>query len=151
MRAYLQEQQEQKQKEAVSTIEDRVKMWLTFNEAWTFTWLGSGAGKAPSLARYPMGSDAKWPLIAGHNVLLAHGMAVQRYRKLFQAAQGGKIGITNNCDWREPIDADPLNVGAAARAVEFWLGWMADPILSRSNRSSPRASRSSLTNRWQDR
>jgi beta-glucosidase/6-phospho-beta-glucosidase/beta-galactosidase len=110
------------------TFGDRVKMWLTFNEAWTFTWLGSGAGKAPGLASYPMGDDARWPLVAGHNVLLAHGLAVQRYRALFQPAQGGQIGITNNCDWREPLDGDPLNVGAAARAVEFWLGWMADPI-----------------------
>lgn len=33
MRAYLQEQQEQKQKEAVSTIEDRVKMWLQIRRA----------------------------------------------------------------------------------------------------------------------
>ena len=28
---------------------DRVKFWITFNEAWTFTYLASGAGKAPSV------------------------------------------------------------------------------------------------------
>ena len=28
---------------------DRVKLWVTFNEPWTFTWLASGWGKAPSI------------------------------------------------------------------------------------------------------
>jgi len=37
-------------------------------------------------------------------------------------------GITNNCDWREPASEADVDVGAAARGVEFWLGWFADPI-----------------------
>lgn len=47
--------------------------------------------------------------------------------------QGGKIGITLNGDWREPLpDPDPdvyaLNEKASERSNLFWLGWFADPI-----------------------
>jgi len=42
------------------------KMWATFNEAWTFTHLASGYGKAPSIQPY---MDVNvWPKVAGHNV-----------------------------------------------------------------------------------
>ena len=53
---------------------------------------------------------------------------VALYRDEYQASQSGRIGITNNCDWREPKTSDPQDVGAAERCVEFWLGWFADPI-----------------------
>jgi len=46
--------------------------------------------------------------------------------------QGGKIGITNNCDWREPASTKPEDVAAAERAVLFWLGWFADPIYGKT-------------------
>ena len=110
---------------------DRVKHWLTFNEAWTFTWLGGGWGKAPALPAYSgmdTGNGPKWAYVAMHNVLWAHGAAVDLYRTTFQAAQGGKIGITNNCDWREPLTRDARDVAAAERAIEFQLGWASDPI-----------------------
>ena len=45
------------------------KMWATFNEAWTFTHLASGYGKAPSMQPY-MDVDV-WPKVAGHNVPVA--------------------------------------------------------------------------------
>jgi len=109
-----------------SRFGDRVKTWLTFNEAWTFLYLGSGNGKAPSTEEY--NDITTWPYIGGHNVLLAHAAAVKRYRTKFQAKQGGIIGMTNNVDWREPKTQDPLDVGAAERCVEFWLGWFADPL-----------------------
>jgi len=105
---------------------DRVKVWFTFNEPWTFTYLASGWGKAPchpDLSNWRMD-----PYIAGHNVLNAHAAAVDLYRRKYQKQQGGKIGITLNSDWREPKTNDPLDVAAAARGVEFALGWFADPI-----------------------
>lgn len=111
---------------------DRVKTWVTFNEAWTFTWLGSGAGKAPGIPEFS--ETPKWPLVAGHNVLLAHAAAVRLYRDAYQSGRsgashtGGRIGITNNMDWREPRTTSPADVAAAQRALEFQLGWYADPI-----------------------
>ena len=102
---------------------DRVKNWITINEPWVITVLGYGMGLfAPGRV-----SNAE-PYQAGHNVLLAHAKAVDVYRKEFQTNQKGKIGITNNCDWREPATDDPKDIAAAQRAMEFFLAWFADPI-----------------------
>ena len=106
-----------------SRFGERVKHWTTFNEAWTFVVLGYGTGsKAPGA---PFTNLATHPYLAGHTVLLAHAEAVRRFR-----ARGGEgqIGITNNCDWREPLTSKPADIAAAERAVEWWLGWFADPI-----------------------
>ena len=101
---------------------DRVKHWITFNEPWVVTILGHGQGVfAPG--RLSMSE----PYVAGHHILRAHAKAVQCYRREF-AHQGGKIGITNNCDWREPLTDKPQDREAAERAVQFFLGWFADPI-----------------------
>eukprot|EP01062_Namystynia_karyoxenos_P066292 TRINITY_DN60252_c0_g1_i1.p1 TRINITY_DN60252_c0_g1~~TRINITY_DN60252_c0_g1_i1.p1 ORF type:complete len:592 (+),score=171.38 TRINITY_DN60252_c0_g1_i1:76-1776(+) len=105
---------------------DRVKHWFTFNEAWTFTWLASGGGKAPS--QEPYMDKRVWPWVAGHNVLLAHAHAVDTYRSKYQKAQKGLIGITNNADWREPRTTNQADITAAERMMEFCLGWFADPI-----------------------
>merc|ERR1712113_900642 len=105
---------------------DRVKTWITFNEAWTFTYLASGFGKAPSIEYYSDMTSEPW--IAGHNVLNAHAEVVHLYRTMYQPTQGGKIGITNNCDWREPHSTDPGDIASAERAVLFQLGWYSDPI-----------------------
>ncbi len=99
---------------------DRVKTWITFNEAWTFLYLASGNGKAPSMDPYM--DISVWPYIGGHNVLMAHAEAVALYRDKYKS-QGGKIGMTNNIDWREPKTSDPQDVGASERSAEFWLGW----------------------------
>merc|ERR1712130_533258 len=64
---------------------DRVKFWITFNEAWTFTLLGSGNGKAPGIPEY--NDVSKWPYIAGHNVLIAHARTVKLYKTKY--SRGG--------------------------------------------------------------
>lgn len=38
------------------------------------------------------------------------------------------ISITLDSDWKHPADDSALNVEAAARAMEFKLGWFAHPI-----------------------
>ncbi|MEO0776867.1 MAG: GH1 family beta-glucosidase [Bacteroidota bacterium] len=102
---------------------DRVKNWITINEAWVIAILGYGQGVfAPGRV-----SNAE-PYLVGHHLLLAHARAVEVYRKEFQAEQGGRIGITNNCDWREPATDNPADHEAAQRALEFFLGWFADPL-----------------------
>ena len=102
---------------------DRVKNWITLNEPWVVSILGYGEGIfAPGRK-----SDAE-PYQAAHQLLRAHAKAVDAYRKDFQPKQGGKIGITNNCDWREPLTDSKQDKDAAQRALEFFLGWFADPI-----------------------
>lgn len=101
---------------------DRVKNWITFNEAWVITILGYGQGVfAPGRI-----SNSE-PYLAGHHILLSHAEAVEVYRKEF-AHQKGQIGITNNCDWREPLTDHPEDKAAAERALEFFIAWFADPI-----------------------
>ena len=101
---------------------DRVKHWITINEAWVVAILGHGQGV---FAPGRISKDE--PYLAAHHLLLAHAKAVDVYRTSFQHQQG-KIGITNNCDWREPLTDKPEDQAAAERALLFFLGWFADPI-----------------------
>ncbi len=101
---------------------DRVKNWITLNEPWVITVLGHGQGLfAPGRV-----SNAD-PYLSGHHLLLAHAKAVAVYRNKY-AHQNGQIGITNNCDWREPLTDSAEDIAAAQRAIEFFLAWFADPI-----------------------
>ena len=102
---------------------DRVKHWITINEPWVVAILGYGLGVfAPGRV-----SNAA-PYLAGHHLLKAHAKAVRVYRDKYQSVQNGRIGITNNCDWREPLSDTPEDRQAAERALEFFLAWFADPI-----------------------
>jgi beta-glucosidase len=102
---------------------DRVKHWITFNEAWCSAVLGHGIGYFA-----PGRTSQTEPYLVAHNLLRAHGRIVEVYRREFQAVQRGVIGITNNCDWREPLTDTPADRAAAERGLEFFLGWFADPI-----------------------
>lgn len=101
---------------------DRVKNWITLNEPWVVAILGYG-----QKVFAPGRSSNSEPYLAAHNLLRAHGHAVQVYRSEF-AQQGGQIGITNNCDWREPLTDNLQDAEAAERALDFYIGWFADPI-----------------------
>jgi beta-glucosidase len=102
---------------------DRVKHWITLNEPWCSAFLGHGNGYfAPGRV------STSEPYRVAHNLLRAHAYAVDVYRREFQPNQGGMIGITNNCDWREPASDSPEDRAAAQRALEFFLGWFADPV-----------------------
>ncbi len=102
---------------------DRVKHWITLNEAWVVSMLGYGQ------AVFAPGRESKTePYTAAHHLLRAHAYAVDIYRKKYQHKQNGLIGITNNCDWREPLTDSKTDKDAAQRALEFFLGWFADPI-----------------------
>ena len=102
---------------------DRVKNWITLNEAWVVAMLGYGQGVFA-----PGRTSNTEPYQAGHHLILAHANAVIIYRSQFQPSQNGRIGITNNCDWREPLTESKEDHAAAERALEFYLGWFADPI-----------------------
>ncbi|KAF1323553.1 Beta-galactosidase, partial [Globisporangium splendens] len=109
---------------------DRVKSWLSLNGPWISPFLGFGIGAhAPGRHHNPHTE----PYTATHNMLLAHVKTVDVYHREFQPTQGGRIGVTLNCDWREPKPTDDpeeakANAEAAERAVIFILGWSADPI-----------------------
>ncbi|MFY9150579.1 MAG: GH1 family beta-glucosidase [Prolixibacteraceae bacterium] len=102
---------------------DRVKNWITINEPWVVAILGYGQGVfAPGRV------STTEPYLAAHNELRAHALAVKIYRENYQAEQKGKIGISLNCDWREPLTNKQEDKDAAERALHFFAGWFADPI-----------------------
>jgi beta-galactosidase len=102
---------------------DRVKNWITFNESWVVAMLCYGLGIfAPGKV------SNSGPYLAGHHMLLSHGRAYRLYDQHFRPYQNGRIGITNNCDWREPLTQSPEDIAAAQRALEFYFGWFTDPL-----------------------
>ncbi|XP_025089742.1 lactase-phlorizin hydrolase-like isoform X2 [Pomacea canaliculata] len=104
---------------------DKVKFWITFNEPWVFTVSGYGTGEmAPGTTN--VGTD---PYTAAHNVIKAHAETYHLYNDTYRATQNGKIGITLNCDWAEPLD--PIlqtDIDASDRGLLTFMGWFANPI-----------------------
>ncbi|VAI33739.1 unnamed protein product [Triticum turgidum subsp. durum] len=115
---------------------DRVKHWTTFNEPWTYSTYGYATGVfAPGRcsphvsASCGAGDSAREPYIVTHNILLAHAATVELYRRKYQKAQGGEVGITLVCHWYLPYTNSTADKEAAKRRVEFMLGWFMDPIV----------------------
>ena len=106
-----------------SHLGDRVKNWITLNEPWVISVLGYGLGVFA-----PGRTSTSEPYQVAHQLLRAHAKAADVYRRDFQPGQGGRIGISLNCDWREPLTQSAADRAAAERSVEFFLGWFADPI-----------------------
>lgn len=53
----------------------------------------------------------------------------QLYKQKYQAKQKGKIGIILSTQFKEPLcDSNSLDVAAAERNLQFYLGWFASPI-----------------------
>jgi len=101
---------------------DRVHNWMTMNESWCSAVLGYGLNVfAPGL------QDSRLAYIAAHNLMLAHGFAVRKFR---EGGYTGQIGIANNGDWREPLTQDPLDLEASERALQFSYGWYSDPFFT---------------------
>lgn len=101
---------------------ERVKNWITLNEPWVVAILGYGQGV------FAPGRTSNFePYLAAHHLILAHAQAVKCYKSEF-IKQNGIIGISNNCDWREPLTIKECDIDASERALLFFLGWFTDPI-----------------------
>ncbi|KAK9077507.1 hypothetical protein SSX86_005844 [Deinandra increscens subsp. villosa] len=114
---------------------DRVKYWVTINEPNMFVELAYELGMFPPFrCSEPFGnclhgnSDVE-PLIAMHNMLLAHGRAAKLYHENFQPKQGGLIGLVVHCFMYEPLSDSELDREAAKRAFAFDMGWPLDPVV----------------------
>ncbi|OVA10665.1 Glycoside hydrolase [Macleaya cordata] len=104
---------------------DRVKHWITINEPLQTAINGYGAGIfAPGRSE----NSSIEPYLAAHYQLLAHAAAVSVYKKKFKAQQGGEIGLVVDCEWAEAFSDKMEDKDAAARRLEFQLGWFLDPI-----------------------
>jgi beta-glucosidase len=101
-------------------LDDRVKSWATLNEPWVVSDQGYLHGTlAP-------GHRNKYEApIAAHNLLRAHGAAVQVYREVGRH----QIGLVVNLEPKYPASASDADRAAAARAHAQMNGQFLDPVL----------------------
>ncbi len=100
---------------------DRVNWWLTHNEPWCAAFLGYGIGiHAPGIR------DMNAACVAGHYLLLSHGLALPRLRE--HTRPGAQLGITLNLGAIYPYDHSLASLQAAGRADIFVNRWFLDPI-----------------------
>jgi beta-glucosidase len=101
----------------------RVDSWLTLNEPICTAFAGYHSGAfAPGRNSLP---DA---LAASHTLLLAHGKAVQAFRR---SGATGKIGIVICLGDVEPASGSSEDVAAAQREDAFTNRWYLDPVFGK--------------------
>ncbi|XP_048233206.1 beta-glucosidase 42 [Ricinus communis] len=104
---------------------DRVKNWITLNEPLQTSVNGYDGGIfAPG--RHEQSETE--PYLVAHHQILAHSAAVCIYRSKYKEIQGGQIGIVVDCEWAEPNSDKSEDKTAAARRLEFQIGWYLHPI-----------------------
>ena len=100
---------------------DRVQWWLTQNEPWCSAYLGYALGvHAPGLR------DKQLAVVAGHHVLLAHGLAVPRMRA--HLSSQAQVGIALDFYPTYTADERPESLLAARHADAFRNRWFLDPL-----------------------
>jgi beta-glucosidase len=100
-------------------LDDRVTLWATINEPWVIT---DGGYLHGTLA--PGHRNLFEAPIASHNLLLAHGKAVQAYRET------GKhwIGLVVNIEPKYPASDSPEDLAAVERAHAYMNLQYLDPV-----------------------
>jgi beta-glucosidase len=99
---------------------DRVPMWATLNEPWVIT---DGGYLHGVLA--PGHRSAFEAAIAAHQLMRAHGRAVQAYRSLAKQ----RIGLVVNIEPKYPASQRPEDLAATARADAYMNRQFLDPAL----------------------
>ncbi|KAH7674080.1 Beta-glucosidase protein [Dioscorea alata] len=114
---------------------DRVKHWITLNEAYIFSIGGYASGfLAPGRCTPGQGSNCfsgdsgKEPYIVAHNLLLSHAAAANLYKTKYQVYQKGKIGITHAVTGGVPLSNSKSDIDATKRYLDFSYGWFMDPL-----------------------
>jgi beta-glucosidase len=101
---------------------DRVSMWTTLNEPWVVTDGGYLFGvMAPGHANL---FEAP---IATHNLLRAHGSAVQRFR-VSNAGKNGEIGLVVNLEPKYPASQSAQDLDTVRRTDAYMNRQYLDPV-----------------------
>jgi beta-glucosidase len=98
---------------------DRVALWTTLNEPWV---VADGGYLRGALA--PGHRNLYEAPIATHNLLRAHGAAVQAFR----AERKGSIGLVVNLEPKYPASASPADLAATRRAEAYMNRQYLDPV-----------------------
>ncbi|MBL0090364.1 MAG: beta-glucosidase [Ideonella sp.] len=104
----------------VRRLDDRVKLWTTFNEPWVIT---DGGFLHGTLA--PGHRSAFEAAIAARHLMRAHGLAVQAYR----ANGAHQIGLVVNLEPKVAASDAPADLAARARAEAYMNRQYLDPAL----------------------
>ncbi len=100
---------------------DRIDSWVTHNEPWCNAFLGYGTGfHAPGLQDMPSA------FIAGHHMLLGHGLAIPRLRSLTR--EGAQLGITLNLSPVYGVTDDPALRQSIESKDTLQNRWFLDPL-----------------------
>ncbi|XP_075667726.1 beta-glucosidase 11-like isoform X4 [Castanea sativa] len=115
---------------------DRVLHWATMNEANVFAigsynggYLPPGHCSSPFGINCTRGNSSTEPYLATHHILLAHASAARLYKEKYQNQQHGFIGINLLAFWLHPLTNKTKDVIATQRAMDFLIGWYADPLV----------------------
>lgn len=108
-----------------NALGDRAKMWGTINEPWVISDGGYLYGKLAPGHRNLFEAP-----IASHNILRAHGRAVEAFRAS-SAAREGRIGLVVNLEPKYPASDSPEDIAATARADAYMNRQYLDPIFLR--------------------
>lgn len=101
-------------------LDDRVKLWTTFNEPWVIVHEGYLQGTHAPGHR----NRFEAPLVA-HHLMLAHGAAVQAYR----ASGRNKIGLVVNIEPKHAASQSEADLAATRRADAYMNRQYLDPAV----------------------
>nr|AOH73347.1 beta glucosidase 6 [Lygus lineolaris] len=105
------------------TYGDKVKWWITINEAQSVAGGYGGDNAAPVLNLHGTGD-----YLAGHNLLRAHGKTYRLYQRKY-SHQGGKLSMAFCGAPCFPTTQTPEDIAAADRCFQFSFGWFGHPVL----------------------
>ncbi|KAK4387049.1 Beta-glucosidase 18 [Sesamum angolense] len=114
---------------------DRVQYWMTMNEPNLLAEAAYEKGRSPPARCSPpfghcaSGNSDIEPLIAVHNMLLAHARAAKLYHEQYKSKVNGVIGITVCAYMYIPLREIEDDTEAANRALAFNAAWMLDPLV----------------------
>ncbi len=105
-------------------LKGKVKYWGTVLEPHVICYGGYNSyDTAPGI------KDFSSALLAGHNLLKAHGRAVQIFR---EENPGGEIGLITCLPMTYPVTDSPEDLAAAERNDKHYRAWFLDPIFKGS-------------------
>ncbi|KAL2330740.1 hypothetical protein Fmac_018321 [Flemingia macrophylla] len=104
---------------------DRVKNWITINEPLQTAINGYDVAVfAPGRSE----NSQIEPYLAAHHQILAHAKAFSLYQRKYKDKQGGQVGLVVDCEWAEANSNKIEDKSAAARRLDFQIGWFLHPL-----------------------